>query len=544
MMANKNITTRHKTAIEIPLPSIKRYVPGSGPPPRISLAPPHDSTAYIINQFIIPPEKDTTAITRRVLHYHIGFTDIPAAKLLIPANRVLDYVSPRELEDWEYSFFEWREEEKARLALEKKSGSVVKGPGRPGAPSKKHLGTLTPAPIAAREDALILPKHIVGPSLSTPRKRKSERMLDDEDDEETSNMESDDAAIRRQLRREGESTGLEHDTDVDIDTDSVDQVFLSYSTSAVEDSSRASSSVPIPKEPPRQSIFSTSTLIRGNGTPVKTAPVPASSSISSAPIIPHLPWAQVVGLQRPSESPHSTTSQNGHISRGVSMPKPQPTLVPSIRQSTTPIPIPTVPAAYSGPALGSSASRRKQSSSKGQVEEKPKERKERKEKKAKHDKKQDKILDTTGPEDEDDEELPDNVWVVKELLDDQYSYENGARVHKYLVNWEGNWPPDQNPTWEPAENIQDDNLIAEYRRRKKAGLLKPDKSQKTLHSFVSRTPYANVAEAFEGEIGGHANHATGGVESDLDDSDGELRVIGGTRGKEPTKNGSFKSPKF
>ncbi|KAK3362325.1 hypothetical protein B0T25DRAFT_490234 [Lasiosphaeria hispida] len=566
-MASKNTTTRRKTTIEIPLPSIKRYVPGSGPPPpRISLAPPRDSTAYIINQFILPPEKDTTVTTRRLLHYHIGFTDIPAAKLLIPANKILDYVSPRELEDWEYDYFDQREEEKARLALEKKSGVVVKGPGRPGKPSKNILDKPKLAPVVITEDALMLAKHIAGPSLSTPQKRKPERMLeDDEDDEETSNLDSDDAAIQRQLRNESGDMGFGHDIDVDTDTDSVDQVLVSYSTSAVGNSSRASSSAPILKEPPRQSISGTSTPSRGGRHLSEIAPAaPASSSVVSTPTTLYPAWAQFLGLQRLSESLLNTPKQNSHISRGGSaartqanthLPKSQnearqsklsftsfspasPAAVSALKSrsislpplkppSTTPIPTPVVPGAYSGVTPGSSASKRKQNPSKGQAKEKSKGRKE---KKAKHDKKQD--------------EISDNVWVVKELLDDRYSHENGVKVHKYLVNWEGNWPPGQNPTWEPAENIQDDNLIAEYRRRKKAGLLKPDKSQKTLHSFLSKTPYANVAEAFEGELDELASQAAGGVESDLDDSGDELRVVDDTRGKELTKNGNFISPKF
>jgi hypothetical protein len=118
-----------------------------------------------------------------------------------------------------------------------------------------------------------------------------------------------------------------------------------------------------------------------------------------------------------------------------------------------------------------------------------------------------------------------DVWVVKELLDDRYVYDKGTKVHMYLVNWEGDWPADQNPTWEPAENIRDNNLIAEYRRRKRAGLLKPGKSQKTLLSYLTTPQYSNVAEAFEGDIHQQEKPVATGIESDSDEPDEEEEFL-------------------
>lgn len=125
-----------------------------------------------------------------------------------------------------------------------------------------------------------------------------------------------------------------------------------------------------------------------------------------------------------------------------------------------------------------------------------------------------------------EEEPADDEWEVKELLDDRWFLEQGVKVHRYLVLWEGDWPEDQNPTWEPAENVQDETLIKRYYQKKKAGLLKPPKKiQKTLHPYLSsRTQYSSVAEAFEGDIDEQTGPVIGEVESDTDQPDEKFVV--------------------
>ena len=94
----------------------------------------------------------------------------------------------------------------------------------------------------------------------------------------------------------------------------------------------------------------------------------------------------------------------------------------------------------------------------------------------------------------------------------------------YLVLWAGEWPEDQNPTWEPAENVQDQALISRYHKKKKAGLLKPSqKTQKTLHRYLAGAKYSSVAEAFEGGIDEQTGYTTG-MESDADLPDETFRV--------------------
>ena len=123
-------------------------------------------------------------------------------------------------------------------------------------------------------------------------------------------------------------------------------------------------------------------------------------------------------------------------------------------------------------------------------------------------------------------EPAEDEWEVKDLLDDRVFFEQGVKVHKYLVLWEGEWPEGQNPTWEPAENVSDENLLRRYREKKKAGLLKPpNKAQKKLHQYAIHPHYSSVADAFEGGIDDHSGPAAGDIESDTDPPEERFLVM-------------------
>ncbi|KAJ4297414.1 hypothetical protein N0V88_004336 [Collariella sp. IMI 366227] len=330
-MADNHRLLRPKTGIEIPLHSVRKYVPGSGPPPpRISLAPPRDSTAYIIDQFVLPPDKDMTETSRKMIYYHIGFTDLPAVKILVPCDKVLDYVSPRELEDWEFKNMESKEEERA-LLMESVGASV-----------------LSPA-----DETLLLAEEVAGPSLSTPKKRRPVvEVLDSEDMGETSNGESDDAAINRQLQADAGAEDLGLVENLEMDSESVDQLSLEYDTLASDASAG------------KRKRHSTG------------------------------------GTKPALEKPQKKSNKKQKV-----IPEPEPAA---------------------------------------------------------------------------------DEWEVKDLLDDQWVVENGDKIQKYLVLWAGDWPPDQNPTWEPADNIQDQALVQRYQKKKRTGLLKtPKTTQKTLHRCLA-----------------------------------------------------------
>lgn len=524
-MAASGNTAGRKTTIEIPIPSIRRYVPGSGPPPpRITLTPPRDSTAYIIGQFVLPTEKDTTATSRRLIHYHIGFTDLPAAKILVPCNKVLDYVSPRELEDWEYQNAERKEEERVRERAERQRARA--------AAKKKAVQADEAAPmpvLGLAEEALLLAGRVTGPSLSTPQKRKLVQTLEEDDTGETSNLESDDAAIERQLQEDGELGSGEIDDDLDEDSESVDQLASRYGTSGAATPSQVGSVVP----PAKEAVPATAALETAVLGSDASASNPDSSAVSTPGRV-HPPWARMVGLHGQSERPINA-KHNGHVQPDGSgyQTTPKPKLAKSQHQQR---PFNSFVAVSAARSMTSGTGTRLKETTNGTLiaakaavvphlpvsgengqatkvppnafsgENQPKKRN----KKRKRESKQ--------------EEAPaGDEWEVKELLDDAWVLENGVKVHKYLVLWEGDWPEDQNPTWEPAENIQDENLIKRYQKKKVSLPKHPRKVQKTLHQDLS-VRYASVAEAFEGGIDELAGPVDNGRDSHAEGPNEELLV--------------------
>ncbi|KAK8138576.1 hypothetical protein PG984_001956 [Apiospora sp. TS-2023a] len=110
------------------------------------------------------------------------------------------------------------------------------------------------------------------------------------------------------------------------------------------------------------------------------------------------------------------------------------------------------------------------------------------------------------------------AWEVKRLEGHTISEVDGRPVRFFKVRWEGDWPPNENPTWEPQENLPP-GLVKQYLKKKA-------KKEGAEMDFVSPLPmpprpprkYSSVAEAFEGEIE-EAQHqlVANVVESDHDD---------------------------
>ncbi|KAK4032151.1 hypothetical protein C8A01DRAFT_41399, partial [Parachaetomium inaequale] len=97
-------TTTNSTNATALAAHIGPYIPGSMPPPRISLRQPRNgTTGYIIDRIMMPRSlphfspghKQTVAI------YYIGYRDRPIERGLVPHNEILQHVSLRELEEWE-----------------------------------------------------------------------------------------------------------------------------------------------------------------------------------------------------------------------------------------------------------------------------------------------------------------------------------------------------------------------------------------------------------------------------------------------------------
>ncbi|ATY59801.1 Chromo domain [Cordyceps militaris] len=192
-----------KRRIIIELPSRPAdYVPNSGPLLRLPfLQPPADSTAYIDDRILLPPAGLAAADGRPLpkrMKYIVGWWDLPAARLLVPAMDVLDYVSPHALEEWEYKMELELDVERARLAAERQALKAAQA-GAAGEPSEKekkrparppmHHTTIEAAVVAETEGGSggeqgRLHGGAMG-SLSTPRKRKRKEFLESGSSEES-----------------------------------------------------------------------------------------------------------------------------------------------------------------------------------------------------------------------------------------------------------------------------------------------------------------------------------------------------------------------
>lgn len=84
---------------------------------------------------------------------------------------------------------------------------------------------------------------------------------------------------------------------------------------------------------------------------------------------------------------------------------------------------------------------------------------------------------------------------------------DGRRQRYFKVRWEGDWPPNQNPTWEPEENIPP-TLVNQYLKRKASRRSAASPSNGNRNTPKKSTPrqpltlkrkYSSVAEAFAGD---------------------------------------------
>ncbi|KAK2051500.1 chromo domain-containing protein [Colletotrichum caudatum] len=111
------------------IPTYRRYKPGTGPLlAPITLLPVHDSTAYIRDEFFVPPALSVDGKKR--LLYVVGWTDLPAARLQVDAERICDYVSPRAYEEWCAVRAAERDEEERRIEEEENVRAVEEAEAR------------------------------------------------------------------------------------------------------------------------------------------------------------------------------------------------------------------------------------------------------------------------------------------------------------------------------------------------------------------------------------------------------------------------------
>lgn len=553
-------------------PRLPKYRPGSGPaPPRINLRPVHDSDAFIVDKVVLPrgPFHPSDHIRQRRCYYIVGWPDLPAARPVVDASKILDYVSPRTLEDWEYQDALRREEErdKARAAKErevvegKEGATSVDGgplpgarrrPGRPPRAMMMMVAEPTPEPELNSEQAEIIHKRMRGPSLSTPQKSRVAQLVAEEEmlEELEGVSENTDLGISRQTELSSEGGGT---SGGDVNKGVVEDLDLLRLSSAVPGRSSGKSSPASSARPgfasspgslakPAASVAvhrATEPAVpplarqaedRNSSSPSRSSKVPTRPQVSTTPIPLPSYYSQALKQRIPKShvavpstdtglgrGPASTPADQVHSRRSSSANPP-----PSHTNGFTPIggtfSRPPKRPAEDSPVSAETPVKTKSNKSKN---------KQAKLAAAETAGSPDPILDLVQGEQE---------YVVKRLEADTVL----DGVHYFQVRWEGNWRDDENPTWEPRENIPE-KLVKEYLKRKaKRGPNRPDRPKSKKPAKAKQTNLladwakgcSSVADAFGGEAELNATSDTMlgqgnalGRDADADDGPDELLVI-------------------
>ncbi|KAM0563186.1 hypothetical protein ACHAPJ_000902 [Fusarium lateritium] len=505
-----------RSRIEVHLKSKPRdYVPGSGPPlQRISLLPPQDSTAYILERIILPSPgvaADGHALPRRMT-YIVAWRDLPAAQILVPALEILEYVSPRELEDWEFANTE-EQLEREKVEPQPKKAGEAPNPKKRGRPPK-HSKIETAVVAVPEDDMAVVPKKGVM-TINTPTKNRLKDFEGLSDEEETP---------ARQLQWETTGESVETDMDQGFDQDGLASVEETENARSGERLDMLRDSELTPRAPKQsyavgkqlESFPSTGTSSRQStpkltsaksksegkkkiGRSVKKKPMlngllsgvgPAAESASDFTWTPQEESATYSNSGVETPDPESDYATSRLIEEALSVQKGEPARKTKPKSKTsTPKPPKSAPAKPSRLAPS-------------QVEP---------------------VAEDTEPAVEGAEPPAESAWEVKRVEGmDVYEVEGVGQVRYFKIRWEGDWPPEQNPSWEPENNLPRQlikNYLKNSRRRrlgpkppapKKAPVQQPvvapsyapkkkAMKQTTLSWGLPAKQYKSVSEAFEGD---------------------------------------------
>ncbi|KAI1134959.1 hypothetical protein F5Y05DRAFT_396100 [Hypoxylon sp. FL0543] len=565
-----------KSRIHIPVHSKPPpYRPGDGPPlAPVTMVPEDDSTAFIFDKRVLPGTTSKGELQLQ-MYYVVGWRDLPAARATILATKILEYVSPRELEDFEYKTLLERDEEREieeaekkrkaeATAAKKKKAKLTNATNTPTAPStptgsgQKRRGRPSKAELQARQLAqqasagkstnieIALPAASTsGPSLSTPQKKRAVELITTDVEEEVDEADPDDA-IYRQLCG-GNDEAVE---DMDVDDNQEDYDILAGNipktmSTGLEIRSYARTLWPN-KDPTlfkrangnlalksSMSHIPVPDVLRSNKQfPPPPKPLSSQPQRTRIPVPPPLKSNTTIPVPKPINGKYSMTPVPVPTPLGLKKddPRPKPS---DTRYSTTPIPVPSWPRLTAGkaeipasipssqpnrdspgyhgftPAARSSgkwpsASPRSPGDKSSQFSSIDGQRNATERRSSSQPKK------TPRPKKTPTEEKQDQVWVVERLEGDRMMNVNGKRQRYFKVRWEGDWPPDQNPTWEPEENIPE-ALVKQYWKRKSSRRrttspsnrnhdYAPERSTRQ-HPLTLKRKYSSVAEAFAGDEG-------------------------------------------
>ncbi|KAI1640129.1 hypothetical protein F4809DRAFT_592743 [Biscogniauxia mediterranea] len=565
MMERKRDRT---SRLEIPIPVKPRpYRPGDGPAlAPLSLTLENDSDAFIIDRHV-RPGAPIGGEMKLEMYYVVGWPDLPAARVCILATRILDYVSPRTLEDWEYNYSlqqdKQREEEeaaaaaKARRRVEKAAKAKVLDTPSTNTPNsgalsvlgKKKRGRPSKADRSARELAQqtsfggisnaeipLPPASKSGPSLSTPKKKRleAETITDAEDKEE----EEVGDAIYKQLCGGDSEMDIDDPNEADeIGPRRFEQTLNHAPTASIakyahpfmlrpspprdrqqdeqknDSLARKASTTPVPvpayprprQNPQKQTSSSPRPkLITSNAVPVIPSTSPNKSTVRETPVpLPANPWSKP---DQSSTSPKRNTTPGAApayppiLDQNGSKPTPHTpsTLLyygftPAGRSSGKWPSVTQTPASGDPTPRNSHTGFNHDADADAAAGGTP----------ARSHKKKKKSKPASVAPNEEGENGADQepVYAVKRLEGDQVMEVEGRAERFFKVRWEGDWPADQNPTWEPEENLPA-ALVRKYLKHKN----KSKNRHKTGSGATESPPkrpmlkrkYSSVAEAFEG----------------------------------------------
>ncbi|KAH7150378.1 hypothetical protein B0J13DRAFT_287769 [Dactylonectria estremocensis] len=497
--------THRRSRIEVRIPAkLPEYIARTGPPLQpISLLPPQDSTAYILERILLPSPglaSDGKPLPRR-MSYMVGWHDLRAAYLLVPAMQVLDYVSPQAFEEWEYQMEQKLDEERQRVEekrqrMEKEmmeqdrrqeTPKPMRRRGRP--PARAQIET---AKVAAPRNNLVKTSRPTAGAMSTTPTKARLRELEE--------LSFDDSSPSRQLEEEHlESMNAEDGLD-DVDMVSY-QPDLKDSTDTVQ-----------------RDLANKSTL------------QPHAPEATDAQGHRNVPLGQLVGAP--------TTKITAQYPAKMPAPLTLPVLESTTRRKETPVPLPRMPAIYQAQTTSSPIQRqssfkplggmktptssqlRKPDSATSSAATLPSQSrpnlKVSAKKSTKPTKKPAQPVSTEEANGAGPEATPEPVWEVKRVEAAEFFEVDGVGLVRYFqVVWEGDWPPEQNPSWEPESNLPPDLVRAFLNKAKKkpAPQRKKVLKQSTL-SWSAGKKYKSVSEAFAG--GNEAEDLIDHLAEDLD----------------------------
>ncbi|KAJ2904742.1 hypothetical protein MKZ38_007360 [Zalerion maritima] len=422
----------------------------------------------------IPADVDLKKV-KREFAYVVSWTDQPEVKVAVPGTEILEYVTPRTLEDFEFGEWVKREDKRAREEREKEMaggkfssklaipvsvpvpggggamGKNKKGRGRGRPPKKNAMTLLEPPPSPPRAKTMV----VKGPSLSTPQKTKATLATaatawDDQDLVEDCVPREETPCDSAGLEV-GETEGTEGQEFYTSDEDYSDIEPPPRKRSRGVESGGSRAARPSPAPIPRSNPATSSQ--RPTPTPKKEksrsrksfTPSPSrlsrhydnssssrlqGSALKAAGSSRFIPSSQVDDEEQEEDAFDGTEEHTT---------KPKNNMQPSIASSSGSV-LPRVVAGPLSDYVPPPPTAQHSSSIPPPPPPLPK-------------------YKSKPPE---EEEIPEQAWEVKALEGDKYI--DGHR--HYLVRWKGDWPLEENPTWEPKENISW-VLIKAYLRMKK-----------------------------------------------------------------------------